>query len=116
MNDCFSDKLKKLRLSKNLTQDELAKMIYINRFIVVKWEQNRDFPNIEALQRISEIFDVSIYELLSEKKLKTIEVTNNKNIKLRRKIFLLSALTSILLIICIFFNINLSSKEYLEIC
>lgn len=99
MNELFSDKIKKLRLSKNLTQDQLAKLIYVSRSAVAKWEQNRGFPNIDALQRISEVFEVSVDELLSEKELKIIEVVNNKKITVQRKIIIfLSILTSILLI------------------
>lgn len=79
MSEFFSDKLKKLRLSKNLTQDQLAKLIYVSRSAVAKWEQNRGFPYIDALQRISKIFEVSIDELLSDKELKILVITNNKN-------------------------------------
>lgn len=99
MNECFSDKIKKLRLSKNLTQDQLAKLIYVSRSAVAKWEQNRGFPNIDALQKISEIFEVSIDELLSDKELKILEVVGNKKISVQRKIIIsLSILASILLI------------------
>lgn len=100
MSEFFSDKLKKLRLSKNLTQDQLAKLIYVSRSAVTKWEQNRGFPNIDALQRISKIFEVSIDDLLSDKELKILEVTNNKKkISLQRKIIIsLSILTAIILI------------------
>lgn len=100
MSEFFSDKLKKLRLSKNLTQDQLAKLIYVSRSAVAKWEQNKGFPNIDALQRISKIFEVSIDDLLSDKELKILEVTNNKKkISLQRKIIIsLSILTAIILI------------------
>lgn len=100
MGEFFSDKFKKLRLSKNLTQDQLAKLIYVSRSAVAKWEQNRGFPNIDALQRISKIFEVSIDDLLSDKELKILEVTNNKKkISLQRKIIIsLSILTAIILI------------------
>lgn len=100
MSEFFSDKLKKLRLSKNLTQDQLAKLIYVSRSAVAKWEQNRGFPNIDALQRISKIFEVSIDDLLSDKELKILEVINNKKkISLQRKIIIfLSILTAIILI------------------
>lgn len=100
MNEFFSDKIKKLRLSKNLTQDQLAKLIYVSRSAVAKWEQNRGFPNIDALQRISKIFEVSIDDLLSDKELKILEVTNNKKkISLQRKIIIsLSILAAIILI------------------
>lgn len=100
MSEFFSDKLKKLRLSKNLTQDQLAKLIYVSRSAVAKWEQNRGFPNIDAFQRISKIFEVSIDDLLSDKELKILEITNNKKkISLQRKIIIsLSILTAIILI------------------
>lgn len=100
MNEFFSNKIKKLRLSKNLTQDQLAKLIYVSRSAVAKWEQNRGFPNIDALQRISKIFEVSIDDLLSDKELKILEVTNNKKkISLQRKIIIsLSILAAIILI------------------
>ena len=103
MSEFFSDKLKKLRLSKNLTQDQLAKLIYVSRSAVAKWEQNRDFPNIDALQRISKVFEVSIDDLLSDKELKILEITNNKKkISLQRKIIIsLSILTAIILIVFI---------------
>lgn len=100
MCEFFSDKFKKLRLSKNLTQDQLAKLIYVSRSAVAKWEQNRGFPNIDALHRISKIFEVSIDDLLSDKELKILEITNNKKkISLQRKIIIsLSILTAIILI------------------
>lgn len=100
MSEFFSDKIKKLRLSKNLTQDQLAKLIYVSRSAVAKWEQNRGFPNIDALQRISKIFEVSIDGLLSDKELKILEITNNKKkISLQRKIIIsLSILIAIILI------------------
>lgn len=98
MAESFSDKLKKLRLSKNLTQVQLAKLVYVSRSAIAKWEQNRGFPNIDALQRISEIFEISIDELLSEKELKILEVMDNKKINVQRRIIIfLSILTSIFL-------------------
>lgn len=102
MVENFSDKLKKLRLSKNLTQAQLAKLVYVSRSAIAKWEQNRGFPNIDALQRISEIFEISIDELLSEKELKILEVMDNKKINVQRRIIIfLSILTSIFLIVVI---------------
>lgn len=52
------------------------------------------------MQRISKIFEVSIDDLLSDKELKILEITNNKKkISLQRKIIIsLSILTAIILI------------------
>lgn len=102
MNEIFSEKIKKLRLTKGLTQEQLAKLVYVSRSAVAKWEQNRGFPNIEALQKMSEIFEVSIDDLLSDKELEIIKVMNSKKISIQRKIIIvLSVFMSIILLLFI---------------
>ncbi len=61
----FSEKLQKLRKSKNLTQEQLAQQLYVSRTAVSKWESDRGYPNIDSLKAISKFFSVSIDELLS---------------------------------------------------
>lgn len=115
MANLFSEKLKYLRQSKNLTQDELAKKLFVSRSAVAKWEQNRGFPNIETLQQISELFDLSIDELLSDKQIELIQVLNTKKISLLKKvIIILVVILSVVIITAITLGIiyhprNLSS-------
>ena len=59
------EKLQELRKQKGLTQEELAKILYVSRTAVSKWESGRGVPNIESLKAISKYFSVSIDELLS---------------------------------------------------
>lgn len=89
MANLFSEKLKYLRQSKDLTQEELAKKLFVSRSAVAKWEQNRGFPNIETLQQISELFDLSIEELLSDKQIELIQVLNTKKISLLKKVIII---------------------------
>lgn len=73
----FNEKLQKLRLQKGLTQEELAKSLYVSRTAVSKWESGRGFPSIESLKQISKIFSLTIDELLSGEELLNIAYEEN---------------------------------------
>ena len=57
----LGEKLKKLRTDKNLTQEELAEILFVSRTAISKWESGRGFPNIESLKAISKVDD-TVYE------------------------------------------------------
>jgi transcriptional regulator with XRE-family HTH domain len=61
----FHEKLQILRKQKNITQEQLAKKLYVSRTAVSKWESGKGYPNIDSLKCIAKEFDVSIDELLS---------------------------------------------------
>lgn len=60
MNNKFSERLKELRLDKNLGQIELAKKLNVSKGIVSLWENNLREPKLSNLITISKFFDVSI--------------------------------------------------------
>ena len=62
----FSEKLKILRKGNNLTQEELAYKLNVSRQAITKWETNEGMPDIENIKQISNLFNVSIDELLKE--------------------------------------------------
>ena len=68
MNDEFGEKLKALREEKGITQSELADTLNVSRQAVYKWESNKGYPDIENLIRISDIFEVTIDELIRKDK------------------------------------------------
>lgn len=49
-----------LRKKNNLTQEELAKKIYVTRQAVSKWEQGKSIPDSSSLERLSEVFNVPV--------------------------------------------------------
>ncbi len=61
----FNEKLKELRQQKGLTQEELAKALYVSRTAISKWESGRGYPSIDSMKAISKFFAVSLDELLS---------------------------------------------------
>ena len=74
----LGEKLKKLRTDNGLTQDELAKKIYVTRTAISKWESDRGYPNIESLKQIAKAFSITVDELLSSEELLTIAEEDNK--------------------------------------
>lgn len=60
----FNEKLQKLRISRNMTQEELAEQLYVSRAAISKWESGRGYPNIDSLKAISKYFNVTIDELI----------------------------------------------------
>ena len=68
----FHEKLQELRKQKGLTQEELARQLYVSRAAVSKWESGRGYPNIDSLKAIAACFGVSIDQLLSGDELLTI--------------------------------------------
>lgn len=75
----FGEKLRQLRKSRGLTQEELAQVLYVSRTAVSKWESGRGYPGIDSLKEISGFFSVSIDDLLSGEKLLSIAERENKD-------------------------------------
>ena len=75
----FNEKLKELRSSRGLTQEELAEVLFVSRTAISKWESGRGYPSIDSLKEISTFFSVTIDELLSGEKLISIAKKENKS-------------------------------------
>ena len=60
----FNENLKILRKSKGFTQEELAIKVNVVRQTVSKWEKGLSVPDAEVLQKIAEVLDVGVNELL----------------------------------------------------
>ncbi len=58
------DIIYKLRIKKGLSQEELAKRIFVTRQAVSRWENGETTPNTETLKLLSKEFGVSINTLL----------------------------------------------------
>jgi transcriptional regulator with XRE-family HTH domain len=61
----FGDRLKKLRKSKNLSQQEFANRIGINRSTYSRYEIDDNQADYDTLKKISDFYDVSIDYLLT---------------------------------------------------
>ena len=69
--------LKTLRLSKNLSQQQLANDLYVTRQAISLWELGRCFPDIDTVANIAKYFDVSIADIYAGQVIKTNEQYNS---------------------------------------
>ena len=79
-----------LRNEKNLTQEELAEKLYIDKRKVSRWECGTSIPEFDMLIKLSEILDISLFELSICKRIENESITRKiinkfKNIKDFRK-------------------------------
>ena len=60
----FSTRLKLLRKEKGFTQSDVARMVFIDKTAVSKWELGLNFPNQNIQTRLADLFGVSVDYLL----------------------------------------------------
>ncbi|MDQ0061679.1 helix-turn-helix domain-containing protein [Paenibacillus harenae] len=73
----FGEKLKSERKNKGWSQEELAEKLFVSRQSVSKWENNQNYPSIEIIIKISDLFGVTIDELLRSDEELTKKVIND---------------------------------------
>lgn len=74
----FATNIKRLRISHNLTQLELAKIAGVSDKAVSTWESGRKMPRIQVLNKLCDYFGVSFGELFEEEEKRTDEPVSKK--------------------------------------
>jgi transcriptional regulator with XRE-family HTH domain len=60
----FGEKLKNERKKKGWSQEELSEKLFVSRQSVSKWENGMNYPSIEVIIKLSDLFEITIDELL----------------------------------------------------
>ena len=60
----FPERLKELRIEKNMSRNELASLLYVNPRTISYWELGQRECNLEQLVKIADIFKVTTDYLL----------------------------------------------------
>lgn len=110
-NMIFSERLKREREKKGWPQTELAEKIHVSRQSVSKWETGKNYPNIEIIIDLSDLFGITIDELLrSDDELKEKVIQDSKKLAYPRwkalfdGVFLLGSFLLVVKIIIIAIN------------
>ncbi len=56
--------IKDLRIKRDMSQEELANELFIDRSVISKWESGKHIPDLKYLVKMSEMFNVSLDELV----------------------------------------------------
>lgn len=60
----LGSQLKKFRESKSFSQEDVARKVGVTRQAVYKWESNKSYPDIDNLILLSDLYEVTIDELI----------------------------------------------------
>lgn len=88
----FSDNLKKYRRRAGFSQSELADKLYVSRQCVSKWEKGITQPDLETLNKISELLGVSIDILIKED---SSDITEKRVNNINRSFFVANILVAL---------------------
>ncbi len=65
MNSLFADTLRKLRTKKNLSQNQLANLMFVNKTTISKWENGSRLPDAAMITRLARVLEVDVGTLFS---------------------------------------------------
>lgn len=60
----FSEKIKKLRREKGITQKELADLVHVERSTIAGWETKDRVPDAEILIELAAVLNTTVDDLL----------------------------------------------------
>ena len=66
--ESFGTRLADIRKEHNMTQNDIADRLNISAQAVSKWENDMTMPDIDTLVKLSDIFDMSLDELVGKQK------------------------------------------------
>lgn len=67
MGNFLGKQLRNYRQRNELTQKQLANILYVSDRTVSKWERGARYPDIDTLKRIAQLLDLSLDNLLNER-------------------------------------------------
>lgn len=60
----FGEQIKSIRKKENLTQEQFAMKLNVSRQAVSNWENNKNLPDIGMLILMSNVFQISLDQLI----------------------------------------------------
>ncbi|MGG5372950.1 helix-turn-helix domain-containing protein [Enterococcus sp. AZ196] len=101
-------RLKERRNELNLTQDYVAEELGITRQTMSNWENGRSYPDIERIIRLSEIYGLSLDELLKGDQEMVKHLQENTVVNHFLKIFIAMLSVNFLLMMVLLLNQRMS--------
>lgn len=109
------------RKKKKLTQTDIAKQLGVTDKSVSKWERGICFPDVSTLIPLTEMLDISLYDLFKGEKMdkkeveqvlrNTITYSNNEIKKKRKKYIIISSIVIFIILVLSIISILLVKKD-----
>lgn len=102
------EKLRERRNTLHMTQDEVAEALGVTRQTISNWENGRSYPDIERIIRLSDIYQLSLDELLKGDNKMVHQLQKNTQQNRFIKTFSLLLLVNVVLMVGLIFASPLS--------
>ena len=103
-------KLRERRLELGMKQDQVAEMLGVTRQTISNWENGKSYPDIDRVVHLSDIYQLSLDQLLKGDQKMVEHYKENTNINKYLKIISILFLVNFLAMIVLLFTSNNSSK------
>ncbi|SHH35252.1 DNA-binding transcriptional regulator, XRE-family HTH domain [Clostridium collagenovorans DSM 3089] len=109
-------KIKDARVKSGLTQEKVAEKIEVSRQTISNWENEKSYPDIISVIRLSDIYSISLDELLKgdSDMMKYLEDSTDV-VSSNKKLLMAIGVNCLLFILFIFFNGIIGKNTYLMI-
>ena len=101
----LSNQIRRLRAERGLSQDALAEAIFVSRQTVSNWETDKTYPDVQSLVLLSQLFNVSLDELIQG----DVAVMRRVMEEDARQMRQLSVAASVLLVLSVVFFVALTA-------
>lgn len=111
----IGERLKLRRNELGLTQDQVAEKLGITRQTMSNWENGRSYPDIERIVRLSDIYQLSLDELLKGDDQMVKHLQENTVVNHFLKVFIGMLLVNVVLMFFVVMNQQLSDLLFILI-
>lgn len=110
----IGSKLKNARTASGFTQEKVAEEIQVSRQTISNWENEKSYPDIVSVIKLSDLYNISLDELLKGdvKMIEHLEETTNV-VESNRKLLIAIGINVALMILFILFNGLIARNKYL---
>lgn len=94
--------IKRFRKKMKMSQDELALKLYVSRQTLSNWETNKTLPDVNSLVLLSDVFGISIDELLKENVLEIRTLIDEFEMEYFNKLSVIFSIELILIVMSVY--------------
>ena len=96
----ISERLKQARAASEMTQEQVAEQIMVSRVTLSHWENGKTLPDIASLISLSELYQISLDDLLTgDPKMTEKAKKDAKDLKSNKRLFLITAIFCIVVMV-----------------
>ena len=96
----ISERLKQARIQSGMTQEQVAEKVMVSRVTLSHWENGKTLPDIASLISLSDLYQISLDELLKGDPKMTEKVKKDaKDLNNNRRVLLITAILALIVML-----------------